>query len=511
MNGPALLLPRLFAGGLFVVLWLAIGREDFLYQKVKNRRLAQGALAVAAGYLVLALSVALAWSPSLAVKFMAGFLPLAAVNVVLCAAAAIFLWYFKVWPAGDVKLFTLLSALLPLTMPFTGVDYWRVFFSALVNTFLPAQVFVFVLAVHYFVNSRLVHGRRFLAQLGWRREVEFLRQTLREAAAAQWAAARTAAAPYIRKPALTWPLAKKWFGYVRAWLVGMALMALLTAWAHRWVESPLVLSVGCTLVFASWGNIRARLGGAGGILAAAAFVAVLRLKGWGPFSPDFEWRLFWSMFGQIGIFSFFLYLGMLAMTQSMQGASAVAVYVVPLVSMAVMFVLGEILGIFVRSVEAVWRFFANLFSVHHAFGPLLPGGLGNLPRLPAWIMPIAEKSGVLAGFGLFFGLSLVLVRRWDQESRPAWRADSLTPRLLLAPDFVEKLREDDEFFEEHFSTMYPDGLTEAQAQALTVWCRENAVAEVPLAPTLSFASWIFFGYLLCGIFGGRHLLDFVKL
>lgn len=514
MSKLALWIPRVYAAAVFFGLWAAIGREDFLYQKVKNERLTQGFAAAAGGYLVLAASLLLAWPLALVAGFLYSFLPLAAVNVALCAATALLLWYLKVWPAGDVKLFVLLAALLPLTMPFSAVDYTRVFFAALVNIFLPAQVFVFCMAVHYLVKTRLVHGRRYLVELGWRRELPFLVKTgwttAGETARKAWAVVVSAA----RSPKLSWGLALAALGHVKRFLIGMAAMALVSTWAKQWVRSPLLLSLGCTLLFVGWGKMSARLG-SWWIVVVAAALAALKLGAWGPFSAGFDWGYFFSALGQISVFGLFMYFGMSAMTRSLSGGSSVGIYVLPLVLPLVMMALSQ--GLMVLSMAGAaavrwlssWPVMHTLRIGHIPVPPL--GGLGAMPHLPAWIMPMLHKSGVLAGFGLFFGLSLVLVRRWDQESRPTWGRDGLVPRLLLAPDFVEKLREDEEFFERHFSTMYPDGLTDSQAKALAAWCRRHEILEVPLAPTLSFASWIFLGFLLCGLFEGRHLLDFVTL
>ncbi len=80
--------------------------------------------------------------------------------------------------------------------------------------------------------------------------------------------------------------------------------------------------------------------------------------------------------------------------------------------------------------------------------------------------------------------------------------------MTLGPTMVETLREDADFFEEHFATLYADGLTHQQVEALKEWCLREEVAVVPLAPTISFANWIFLGYLLTLLLDG-HVLSFV--
>ncbi|HEX4048777.1 MAG TPA: hypothetical protein VH309_13120, partial [Elusimicrobiota bacterium] len=142
-------------------------------------------------------------------------------------------------------------------------------------------------------------------------------------------------------------------------------------------------------------------------------------------------------------------------------------------------------------------------------------------RLALWLSParwIAAATpaapsafagmGVWAGMGLFFGLSLVFVRIWDAESYKSVRAEHVAPYMTLGPAMVEILRADPEFFEEHFSTLYADGLTREQVEALKEWCLREEVEVVPLAPTISFANWIFVGYLLTWILDG-HVLRLV--
>ena len=49
------------------------------------------------------------------------------------------------------------------------------------------------------------------------------------------------------------------------------------------------------------------------------------------------------------------------------------------------------------------------------------------------------------------------------------------------------------------------GLTPDQARVLRAWCRDNEIAEVPLAPTISFANWIYLGYFLTALLQGHVL------
>ena len=123
-----------------------------------------------------------------------------------------------------------------------------------------------------------------------------------------------------------------------------------------------------------------------------------------------------------------------------------------------------------------------------------PGGAGGRTLL------------IVCAMGLFFGLSLILVRLWDQEVRPIRSRQTLEPFLVLAPSFITRLKADPEFFET-IGTLYPDGLTRDQSDRLKEWCEENAIDEVPLTPTMSFAAWIFLGFFVSHLLAGGHVLE----
>ena len=93
---------------------------------------------------------------------------------------------------------------------------------------------------------------------------------------------------------------------------------------------------------------------------------------------------------------------------------------------------------------------------------------------------------------------------WDAESYESVRPDQIKPFMNLGPKLVEAI-EDDEDFHAEFGSFYADGLTPRQAGALRAWCEENGVESVPLAPTISFANWIYLGYFLTVVLQGHVL------
>jgi hypothetical protein len=101
---------------------------------------------------------------------------------------------------------------------------------------------------------------------------------------------------------------------------------------------------------------------------------------------------------------------------------------------------------------------------------------------------------------------MVLVRLWDHEVLPS-HLSQVSTYVVLAPAFIDRLRQDPEFFEEHFSRLYADGLTSGQAEALREWCVREGVETISLTPTISFASWIFLGFFLAFVLKGAHVLQ----
>ena len=86
------------------------------------------------------------------------------------------------------------------------------------------------------------------------------------------------------------------------------------------------------------------------------------------------------------------------------------------------------------------------------------------------------------------------------------RPDQIKPFMTPGPSLVESIEADEDFRDEHFGSFYADGLTPDQAEALRGWCERNAIAAVPLAPTISFANWIYLGYFLTALLQGHVLM-----
>lgn len=111
--------------------------------KIRNKELVSGAKAVfAAACCFLAVSVAVIalgvkgdfFEPCFSYSYYAALFENAAVGF----AAGVILWKIGVWPAGDAKLYALVSAALPLIIPYAWWSPGTLFLTLLVNIFLPA-------------------------------------------------------------------------------------------------------------------------------------------------------------------------------------------------------------------------------------------------------------------------------------------------------------------------------------------------------------------------------------
>ncbi len=75
------------------------------------------------------------------------------VNILISALVAYLLWHFKMWGAGDAKLFICYSALIPLGQ-YSKVyfDYYFASFLLLMNTFIPALIFLLATSIWFFIK-----------------------------------------------------------------------------------------------------------------------------------------------------------------------------------------------------------------------------------------------------------------------------------------------------------------------------------------------------------------------
>ena len=75
------------------------------------------------------------------------------INLIISSLVAYFLWHFKMWAAGDAKLFICYAALIPIGQYSRAyLNYYFASFLLLLSIFIPATVFLFFRSMVYFIR-----------------------------------------------------------------------------------------------------------------------------------------------------------------------------------------------------------------------------------------------------------------------------------------------------------------------------------------------------------------------
>lgn len=443
-----------YAWAVFLYGWARMGWIDWHEQRIRHVYLVTAGALTAAAYAALAARAALGAADASWWRELAW-------HVAASGAAAALLWNLRVWPAGDTKLFFLLSFLTPLTRLPGSFRGGTIFLENLINTFVPAAFYLFLMAVFYLWSTRFARQARFLRELGLHRAPGFLWEKTREGGRAIAAELRG-----WRDQAREAPGAFL-FG-LASWIAQMSVMSLVSYYLEDKITSTFVRTVICFAIFFGWSRFAANLGQRRALaLTAATFAALIAWKG------RVDWAGLTFAFGHISVFSLCLFFGIQVAFRTLAGQSAFML-------LPFLFLIPTLIPF-----ESVWRRLTGIRLALPSAGPL--GGLA-----------------VWAFMGLMFGLAMVFVRLWDSESYESVRPDQIKPFMNLGPALVAEIELDEDFRGE-FGAFYADGLTPRQAAALRLWCEENGVESVPLAPTISFANWIYLGYFLTVVLQGHVL------
>lgn len=461
-ESPGLLLPAVkwTAWAVFLFMWLQVALHDQKNQKILHLHLRRGLAFAAACYgLMLASSAAgqLGW---VSVFYRWPFYLDLAAHVVTSAAVALAMWRAGVWPAGDTKLFVLLSLIFPMMEVSGSFHGGWLFLLVLINTFIPASVVVFWQALRWVWQSRLKHQSSFMRQMGLRRAFDYASERLRANAPRLLGEVRGAWEGLKENPLSL-------LSTLLSWAVSMFLMAALSLLLKDLVASPLLRTLLCFAALFTWSRATSAVGGGLPLLVSLAGAAALIVS-----RTPALWAELGRSFGYMTVFSIFVFMGMRWTLGAVAGE--VLMFAFPLLGMVVGFV--------------PWLLSALAF-----------------PHLDlSW----AARYLPLAGLGLFFGLSFVFVRIWDNEDHPDVPPEKLLSYMVLHHSFHDKLRQDEDFYERHFARTYADGLTEEQAEALRQWAKVHQVPTIPLTTTMAFSHWIFLGYFLTWCLGGHVLQGF---
>jgi hypothetical protein len=294
---------------------------------------------------------------------------------------------------------------------------------------------------------------------------------------------------------------------VFSWLAMMAVMSLISYYLNDVISSNVLKTLVCFALMFVWSRVCQSIGTgvAMGLLFAALAVMLHR-------HPNVSVPALAVIFGHITVFSICIFLGIQIAFRILAGKTGWAFLPVLMMfvglipwSMMIGWVWTAVVGTLVGAARLLGTVQVPSVSVPEL--PAVPAIAA--PAIPSWV-PALEGSGLgtWAAMGLFFGLALVFVKIWDAESYKSVPVDHIEPFMTLGPSLVERIEADEDFRDEHFPTFYADGLTREQAEALRTWCREKGVETVPLAPTISFANWIFLGYFLTRLLDG-HVLGFL--
>jgi len=462
-----------YAWLLFFIAWAQMGYVDWKEQKIRNRYLLMWGKFAAGAYGVLLLQSALGWR-GLGTGFLIGEYYLALGRyLAFSGLAAYAFWRLRIWPAGDVKLFFLLALVYPLMRIPGSFHSGLRFLEVLINIFVPAAAMLFAVACVYLWRTRFSHLNDFLRQLGLRRFFGF---------AAEKA---LAAAALVREDLARWVRESrenpgKLALDVSAWLAMMAVMSMVSYYLNNLIASHVIKTLVCFGLFFVWSRFCQAIGKGRALgLIFAVFVALLIRN------PKVDWAVLGAVFGHISVFSLCIFFGIQMAMKIVAGQTGF--FFLPLLFM--------LPGLVPWETVRRWAYSALPDAGSVISGLRLPpGALSELGTLAVW-----------AAMGTFFGLALVFVRIWDSESYLSVSPQQVLPYMTLGPALVELIERDEDFRDEHFQVFYADGLTPDQAEALKPWCEENGIEQIPLAPTISFANWIFVGYFLTLIIDGHVL------
>lgn len=533
MEGAGILIrvTQLYAWGLFLFSWGQMGWVDWKEQKIRNQYIVFWLKLIALGY-ALILGQSLLGEFGLVKVFIVRSYYVALLgHAAFSIAAAYALWWLRIWPAGDVKLFVLLALCYPLMRIPGSFRAGLLFLEVMINVFVPAAAFLFLTAGEYLWRTRFAHYKPHLTiflrsyikefrfpELGLAR-LRFTPSVAGAAPATRGArdVARSAVAAVRARSGRAWDLVKAevggWLSAYRerplqflidalSWLSMMAVMSMISYYLNDVIASNVLKTLVCFALMFTWSRVCQFIGTGWALGTVFCVCGVLLWR-----HPNVNLPALAVIFGHITVFSLCILLGVQLAFKIIAGKT------------------GYVFLPFLMMLPGLvpWRYLfglaaSGLAALHPPALPAVP----SLPAFPAATMPswggFAAPSwasstafsglSVWAVMGLFFGLALVFVKIWDAESFQTVPIAHIDRFMTLGPSLVARLEEDPDFRDEHFSTLYADGLTAEQAEVLREWCREEGIETVPLAPTISFANWIFLGYFLTRLLEG-HVLRFL--
>ncbi|MFA6193325.1 MAG: hypothetical protein WC726_00480 [Parcubacteria group bacterium] len=147
--------------------------QDFRSGKIKNKWIKAGLLWGVFGYLMLFLWFKLSsffpdavWAGNFSSAFSVNFFIDIAINSLISLAVGYLLWHFKLWAAGDAKLFFVFSLLLPLKYYSNGAFPHFPSLALLLNVFTFAFIFLILRSLYFFFKELDTSSLKFGGEAG---------------------------------------------------------------------------------------------------------------------------------------------------------------------------------------------------------------------------------------------------------------------------------------------------------------------------------------------------------
>ncbi len=165
---------------IFLLIGVFSSWSDFKTRRVPNRLIIAAFIVVSIGYIVLF------WLWPFKYLLRLQYFNSILIHLLLSAILALGLWYWRIWPAGDAKLFVFMSLVIILVRPHLwGFPYWT-FLQLAINTFIIAACFIIPLALYHewhnfqrspveFFRQITVRMRRLIGEIGLPRGIYLIR------------------------------------------------------------------------------------------------------------------------------------------------------------------------------------------------------------------------------------------------------------------------------------------------------------------------------------------------
>lgn len=435
----------------FIVMAVILSVRDWKIQKISHNSMFVGLVFLAMCYFLLFVNTVLGIGGYMTTWYKVNFYKSLLIHLSFMMLAAISLWMIRIWPAGDAKLFFLLGAVIPLMPNEPNFENGRLFFTLLINIFLPAFVYVFVGAIRHFWSTRIKHTIAFMKEAGLIRIWEIA-----------WAQITTYSPFARRKIFISIRFICRYpstiFKYAINFGITFVAMCGFSAAAHSLVSSPgLRSAISCAIIIllnttgksiANW------------VIRASALIVIIAVIIM-PEASEFRIELIHSA-ASLTIFGLFIQFG--------------AIWAVGIVGGGIFSFLMPFAGIFISLIFIIKNYITSLLSgIPFSF---------NINRSPLL------SIGIL---GCCFGIGAVFVYIWENEDVPQIPTNRLKSYMLPHRSFLDLLQlNDPDFTERHLDSLYADGLTVRQAMAVRGWAQRHDYDTIPIQTTMPFAFWIFF-------------------